>query len=640
MDNNQVKTREWVKTAAIIFLAVLLVFTFFSNTFMNLTLPQVASQMVESGSITAKIRGSGTVSANEAYEVQIPQTRKVHSVPVREGQSVEVGDVLLVLEADDSEELKTAENELSSMQAAYDKALIEAGNSAAQNSYEVKTAQAEYDEALAIYRQYSDMDADALAKQTAAAENELEELKTKQTEAQEEYDSALADSNSAEAELAEEEAKTQALEKACADALSAKQDMESLKDSYDDAYSSYQRHASTYDRDYAALCELANNNTARVEYYVENEDTLVLVLRDKAVPDPESRAGDMIVAYHTINNLSDAEKALENAVQNVLGPSAAASDYDRAVSQRIDDYENAKKELSDQKKLCENLKDDILSASELNELKKDAEKAAKKVSDKESEIANLSKAASAAETVKSTQKALEDLLFRQSLKDSGAIDLRLQRQELEKKQAEVTKLRENQGETEVTAAVAGMVTSISVSAGVTASADTSLMTINLIDRGYTVKIPVTVEQSKKVRIGDSAEVVNSWWGSEITAVLERMEKDPSNPAQSKLLVFRLDGDVEPDQNLTLSIGQKSASYDAIVPNSAIRSGNNGTAVLVLNARSGPLGNRFTVTEVPVQVLAQDDTRTAISGVGSGEFVVTTSTEPLKNGQSVRQADET
>ena len=62
----QVKKREWVKTALIIFLAVLLVLTFFSNTFLNASLPEVAAVQVTSGTVNAKIRGQGTVQANEA----------------------------------------------------------------------------------------------------------------------------------------------------------------------------------------------------------------------------------------------------------------------------------------------------------------------------------------------------------------------------------------------------------------------------------------------------------------------------------------------------------------------------------------------------------------------------------------------
>ena len=102
----KVKRREWVKTAAIIFLAVLLVLTFFSNTIMNRSLPEVAAQYVESGSINARIRGSGTISANEVYEVSLSQTRKIRSVLVKVGQQVNAGDTLFELEAMESEELK------------------------------------------------------------------------------------------------------------------------------------------------------------------------------------------------------------------------------------------------------------------------------------------------------------------------------------------------------------------------------------------------------------------------------------------------------------------------------------------------------------------------------------------------------
>lgn len=74
------KKRELIKTIAIVFLAVLLVLTFFSGTIMNYSLPEVATQLVSSGTINAKIRGSGTLTANESYEVNLKQTREVRSV--------------------------------------------------------------------------------------------------------------------------------------------------------------------------------------------------------------------------------------------------------------------------------------------------------------------------------------------------------------------------------------------------------------------------------------------------------------------------------------------------------------------------------------------------------------------------------
>jgi len=74
MEQNKSKRKEWVKNAAIIFLSVLLVLTFFSNTIMNYSLPEVATQYVESGSITAKVRGNGTVESGDPYSVKLKTT--------------------------------------------------------------------------------------------------------------------------------------------------------------------------------------------------------------------------------------------------------------------------------------------------------------------------------------------------------------------------------------------------------------------------------------------------------------------------------------------------------------------------------------------------------------------------------------
>jgi multidrug efflux pump subunit AcrA (membrane-fusion protein) len=121
-----VKKREWVKNAAIIFLAVMLVLTFFSNTIMNKSLPEVATQYVQSGEITSKIRGSGLVTANGSYDVMLSQSREIESVKVKEGDTVKVGDVLFTLAAAKSDELRSAQDQLRALVLAYSEALIDA----------------------------------------------------------------------------------------------------------------------------------------------------------------------------------------------------------------------------------------------------------------------------------------------------------------------------------------------------------------------------------------------------------------------------------------------------------------------------------------------------------------------------------
>ena len=107
-----VKKREWVKSAAIVFLVIMVILTFFSNTIMNRSLPEVAAQYTQSSTITSRIRGSGTVTANEMYEVVVKQSYTVSEVRVRKGDEVQAGDILVVLSGGGNAELEATEEEL------------------------------------------------------------------------------------------------------------------------------------------------------------------------------------------------------------------------------------------------------------------------------------------------------------------------------------------------------------------------------------------------------------------------------------------------------------------------------------------------------------------------------------------------
>ena len=122
--------------------------------------------------------------------------------------------------------------------------------------------------------------------------------------------------------------------------------------------------------------------------------------------------------------------------------------------------------------------------------------------------------------------------------------------------------------------------------------------------------------------------------------LASIKPDTTDPGQKKLLTFDITGDeVTPGQSLNVSVGQKSANYDLIVPNSAIREDSNGKFILIVESKSSPLGNRYVATRVDVEVLASDDTQSAVSGALYGyEFVITTSTQPVEAGKLVRLAN--
>ena len=251
---NGVRKREWVKTAAIILLAVLLVLTFFSKTIMNASLPEVATQQVSSGAINARIRGQGTVEASEVYNVTIKQTRKVSSVLVKTGQEINVGDTLFVLEAEDSDELKQAETDLETLQQNYDKSLIEAGNTAAQENRDVQVAREAYNEALAVYNQYTNVSAMQLTTAITAAENELESL-TAQSKAISEH-------------LKQLQTEKETLDSKVSQAEAQVKEMEAAEDKYSElkkATNAYEADLVVYGEYYKQLLAVTNESESSVE---------------------------------------------------------------------------------------------------------------------------------------------------------------------------------------------------------------------------------------------------------------------------------------------------------------------------------------------------------------------------------------
>ena len=653
MDTN-VKRREWVKTAAIIFLAVLLVLTFFSNTIMNASLPEVATQQVTQGTINAKIRASGTITANETYNVKLAQSRKIESVKCKVGQAVNAGDVLFVLEAQESDELKAAKTDLEAKELDYQKSLITASNDSAQEDRDVQKLRDAYNEALTIYNQYSSMDPSSIAVAKIKAEEALKECNKDLEAAQKELQAAQNNEEykNIEAQITELQTKLEPLKTAVD---KAKENVETVTqrtfDGNTDSVSSlekqiakckediktalgdldadrYEYLANKYEADYLLLLRLYGNNYTEI-----NND-----LNEEGLGNLQKKLIDSGNA--TSLNASSRADELKIAYANLKDYYAKVSDKQEKLSELNAKlaYAEAKKEYDDAKSGSESLqtKYDTMKAA-LERYQLDVERAQQNVDDQKEKVDDLTSAATAADTVKSTKTALEDKLFEMNKGDTAALDMQAAKKAIEEAKANIEKLTKDADAQEVTAKVGGTIASVTVTAGDTASADTAIATINQTDRGFTVKISITNEQAKKVKVADTAELVNYW--GDATATLETIGNDPQNPQKNRQLTFRLTGsDIQPDSNITLAIGQQSASYDAIVPTSAIRTDNNGSFVLAFVSKSTPLSTRYTATRVDVQVLASDDKSSAVSGIGSGEFVITTSTKPIEAGTQVRLAE--
>jgi hypothetical protein len=165
------------------------------------------------------------------------------------------------------------------------------------------------------------------------------------------------------------------------------------------------------------------------------------------------------------------------------------------------------------------------------------------------------------------------------------------------------------------------------------------MTIQPENKAYTMQFTVTQNQAKRINVGDNAEIMYNYYGRDVSAKVTAIRRDTSN-RDSMVVICELSGDVTSGDSYTVSIGEQSASYDYVVPTSCIREDKNGKFVLIIDAKSTPLGNRYYARRVDVEVLTSDDTRSAVSGTFTGsEYVITTTTKPVEADQQVRLASE-
>ena len=663
MDEQVVKLkRGWVKNAAIVFLSIMLVLTFFSNTILNRSLPEVAARYVESGTINAKIRGSGTVTAGESYDVVLEQTRKVESVYVHVGDFVNTGDVLFLLSNSDSEELKQAQKALDSMRLAYEKTLLSMDEADyAQENRNIQKAKEALAEAQAELLKNTVTTDEILNAQLAVrdAEKVQKELNAALADTEEYLAEASAEYNALEAKIEGWEEQLEVLEETIDE---YKKQIKSLKNGSGDledelaesqkdlkkAKESYASLRITYGADYDALKEAAEQIAAGSDVIYQ----MAAIVKDREATDPQK------IAYEKLQPVLNQVNTLEDKVAEY----EALVDGQASVQEQIDKLDDACDDAEDELDALEDDLDDAYDA--LNDLEREVEGAefqkafqeeqvelqADTVAQLEEQYNDLKTKQndyeSAKDRVESCQDTLDDLTFALAeqkkadgkLAASQQLDLDNALKEIQEQETLVAELQAESVGAEVTANVSGQISSLNVTAGRDAVAGDTLAVIEVVDRGYTVKLPVTNEQSQKVRIGDKADVTNYYWGEQLDVTLTSIITDPSNPGQGKLLVFTLNGDVSSGQNVTLSVGERSANFDAVIPNSALRTDTNGTFVLVLTVKHSPLGNRYIATRVDVNVLAQDDTTAAVSGLSMGDYVITTSSKPLEAGMQVNMVE--
>ena len=302
--------RDWVKNAIIIFLAVLLVLTFFSNTIMNYSLPEVAAQYPQSTTLTTKIRGSGTVESAQSYNVTVQETRTVAAVNVKKGDTIAAGDTLLTLDATESQELQDARTNLATVKLDYEKLKLPKNeDGAAAQAASLAQAQAAVTKAesdLATAQKYeSDLkwyqDQEASAKSTLATKNQNKDY----------YASLVDNLNSQIGNV----------ENTNADYLSAKKRLEDDPEN-EDLKAEVQR---IYDEQIAPQLASLTNQLAEAQQNLLNA-TYAASQAESAYTSAQDATSSFQSSNQDATSVSAAQSALQSAKDNLASLQATAKD--------------------------------------------------------------------------------------------------------------------------------------------------------------------------------------------------------------------------------------------------------------------------------------------------------------------------
>ncbi len=682
---NKKNKREIIKNIAIVFLVIMLILTFFSNTIMNRTLPEVSTQSVTSGSVTTQVRGEGVVEAESPYNLVIDETRKVKGIAKHVGDHVEIGDVIYTLTGESGEELTTAKNDLESLKGEFELAVIESGLSQA----EVTSVQAGVTfNSSTILATLENKD-----KEITSLKDQLNEKEKKQTENS--YQMSLIDGGSSYTDYTNEE---KAVENAQAAVDAAQADFDAASNTYDgyneaknivntknqavanyqaayNAYYGYTKEDGTVVEGAKAEYEKAEMNYANAQsdyqsrcseykeaaedYEVKKEDFWNTESSDPTYYEKEKSMNQAEIIMNQAKEWMDKALVAKEEFEKALN---ACKDNKDAAYSALTTAESALKEAEQlsanpptdeqlaQAEADKNAKKAVLDAK-IAELAKAQEALNnKKNSDNNTSNKNKENLDSLKKTDHELTVAISDLKDKIAKLESDRdkylseektkINLEKKYQEILKKEKEVKDLEDKALGGEITSPVAGEITSLAYSAGEKIEAGSTAAVIQIDGKGYKLSFPVSAKQAKAVKVGDEVNVENSWYYGDINVNLVAIQPDKNNTRDGKLLVFSLSGEgVQAGQNMTLSVGERSSNYDFIVPLSSLKEDNNGNFILILDQKSTPFGSRYVAKRVDVKVLAKDDKVAAVDGELMGwEYVITNSSKDLDNKDQVKLAE--
>ncbi|MGI6668882.1 MAG: efflux RND transporter periplasmic adaptor subunit [Acetivibrionales bacterium] len=221
-------------------------------------------------------------------------------------------------------------------------------------------------------------------------------------------------------------------------------------------------------------------------------------------------------------------------------------------------------------------------------------------------------------------------------------DIKIQQASMRLAELTIEKLRKELDEGSVLLSPAdGFVNELNVTEGSLVNGAVPVFSVDDVSKGFETRIAVEREKAEYLAVGDAVDItVKSLGSGTIEGTIREIAANAQNRGEMKDLVIDVPaGEISAGERCDIYIRKRTASYDILVPNTAIGTDNMNKFVWVLNERKGALGSEFYVRKALVIPGDSDSSKTVIvSGLSRDEQVIVSYSKNLSDGCRVLPED--
>ena len=561
------------------FLAVMLVFTIISRAVSGAAMARVKTVRISTGTIDHKVSGSGKVEAGKEVAVYTESGQRVKEICVQEGQSVEKGDVLFVLDMDRLEEqVLAAQQELEKIKLQDQDAKSNRDSQQENRALAKRRAMEDYNQAVSK----GDTDVSNAKAAWDAAEWALQEFLRNNPRPAENVGAAVSGGNMRAANAGTEE-------------------------------------------------PIGGMQTAGLDGNMGIENINVgQSQEEQESQNPKSQSQER-QGQEGQKGSSQNEWSQEG--QNLEGQKGQKQEGQEGQNQ--EGQEGQRQEAQEGQSQNEQNQEGQEAGGSAAEW--DAQKAQLEQAVAEAKSAYEAAVSGRADNLRAASRAIEDANASVPT-DSTAAQNEITRKQQELSLGKLQDLQKAGGK--VTAPVGGLVTQIAVTTGDFTTEGTA---VRLADTSQGNRLVASIDKSNEDYVQKGSPVTISPSGSKEKITDFTISNVSENKEDNTLLDVAIDlpkGVLEAGASAQIEIIQKSRQFSSVIPIQALREEQAGYSVLVLREQQGVMGTELVVEKMEVQVLDKNSTNAALEdGFLTGDQeIISASSRSIEDGSRVRREE--